>query len=418
MTRPTFSSEKDLHDWFRSLLVAGEDGLASVISNADEIRKFEPANSEQRAIKGSFEYVLKSLCYTEIIADDENISTTVGEILRPDFLLYSADSENIVVVELKNLAGPTRQAGTEASAYSAEVRSYLPYISDGDVVTVLVSTVWPTLLRHYVAHEIIWIGRKIICLEPNDDASLAIIPIDQFASAQEPVQISGKEFGGYQLCLYDDELYGPNANRGRLDPYVNRMRTVLQAMAAQGNALRGHGFAFLWKDRWDQSLAPYSITMVNSAPFQGLGKILLQLKDGETPSEMQERFFRLVADQDPTGHGGTLSSIQAVASSMLKDVCSPRMEGFSTWDALEEIMRGRAELLAFSAWGFFGKRYFELLQSEYQSGASDLSHDDPNVGREMLNLVLDPDAPFVNLSHYFYDDEEEEQEEEPPSEIG
>lgn len=207
MTKPTFSSEQDLHDWFKSLLLSGEDGLASVISNREEIETYQPANAEQRGIKSSFEYVLESLYYTEIIADDENISTTPGEILRPDFLLYSSDSENIVVVELKNLAGPTRQAGTEASAYAAEVRSYLPFISDGDVVTVLVSTVWPTLLCHYVAHEIIWIGRKIICLEPNDETSLAIVPVDRFAAAQKPIQISGKEFGGYQLCLYDDELY-------------------------------------------------------------------------------------------------------------------------------------------------------------------------------------------------------------------
>lgn len=149
--------------------------------------------------------------------------------------------------------------------------------------------------------------------------------------------------------------------------------------------------------------------MINSAPFQGLGKMLLQLKEGEVPSDMQTRFFRLVAEHDPAGHGSTLSSIRTVASNMLDDFCSPQMEGFTTWDAHEEIMRGRAELIAFSGWGFFGKRYFELLQSEYQAGASDLSHDDPTVGRKMLDQVLDPDAPFVNLSHYFYEEEDDEQ---------
>src|SRR5689334_14728819 len=78
---------------------------------------------------------------------------------------------------------PSRQAGTEAGAYAGELRSHLPFLSDGDVVNVLISSVWPTLLRHYVAHEILWIGRKVLCLEPvevGESHSLKIVEPARF----------------------------------------------------------------------------------------------------------------------------------------------------------------------------------------------------------------------------------------------
>lgn len=405
-----FQNEKDMQQWLQGKLNAG-DSIGDLICNLDFFHLFQPQGYNQTAILESFKHCRGSLWCNELISSDANISQTKGEVLRPDFLLYGAEAESVVIVELKNTATATRQAGTEASAYAAEVRSYVPLISDGDVVNVIISTAWPTLLRHYIANEIIWSGRRIICLEPTisdgTTIQLSIISPQTISPETANAGMSDLEIGGYQLCLYDDELYGPSPDRNRFAKHEHQMLTALHAMSAKGNALRGHGFAFLWKDTWEQSLAPYSITVVNSAPFQGLRQILRTVQSMEELSEIHLKFINLVHQFDPAGHGKTLDAITNSAREMLKHFCSPRMEGFTEWRGLREIMIPRAKLLSFSSWGIFQDQHFENVRVAYVNGETSLTFDEPLKGLESIDQIVTSGAPYIDVSHLFGDEDDD-----------
>ncbi len=160
-----FKNEAAMQKWICEELHEA-DGLADLICNCDYLDEFLPQGVEQESILRSFSSCLSALYITEPISEDENISLTRPDSLKPDLILYSAESQGMVIVELKNLAGPSREAGTELGAYACELRSYIPFLSDGDLFNVIISPVWSTLLRHYVFNEIFWQQKNLICLTP------------------------------------------------------------------------------------------------------------------------------------------------------------------------------------------------------------------------------------------------------------
>jgi len=396
-----FSSEKEMQKWLEKAL-EDSGGLADLISeeNIDEFEGIETSNPFEKKVLDSFQLCLKSLYINDVITADENFSMKEGEILRPDFLLYACETQSMVIVELKNISGPTRQVGTEVSAYANEVRSYLPFIADGDIVNVIISTEWPTLLRHYIAHEIYWLHRNIICFEPikvGNDIFLNIKELSSFVDDEIILKVGKESFGGYQLCLYDyDRKEG--VVESTLDNHLEQMKAALSAMAVKGNALKSHGFAILWKDNLEISRAPYSITLLNVAPFQAIGQFLLYLEEGESPSNMQERFIRLVQEHDPQGHSQTLSEIYHYGQSFLDDICSPAVEGFSTWSIHADIIAERGDLISFCSWGAIGEQFFDSLHREYKNGNSKIRADCPNVGLGVIDYLIDPDYVDVPLT--------------------
>ncbi|WP_027518483.1 hypothetical protein [Bradyrhizobium sp. WSM1417] len=406
-----FVDEAEMHQWLRDCFAGGQ-ALGDLIENADALSGAAPSDPRQKRVFESFRYSLESLYVTEVISDDENISLKPGDELYPDFLLYGAETQSLIIVELKNLAGPTRQAGTELGAYAAEVRAYLPFLSDGDTINVVISTQWPVLLRHHILHEIFWMQRNIICLEPlerNGKRRLQVKSVGDFADAEAALEIGEHYIGGYQLCLYDDELRGDPADRNRLGAYKIQMKAAMLALANKGNAQKGHGFAFLWKDEWTESLAPYSITFGNFAPFQSADRFLLALSEDETPTEMQTRWIKIVSEFDPLGHGNSLDEIKEFGCSFLRPFCSPRAEGFTTWATLRKTMLDRGTPIAFQGWGTFESEFFEALRRKYEGGELDTPPDCPGLGLEVVDRLISLNYPRIDLTYYFYDPNDEEE---------
>src|SRR5690606_36324255 len=140
---------------------------------------------------------------------------------------------------------------TEVSAYANEIKAYIPFISDGDIVNVVISSVWPTLLRHYVYHEIFWQQRNLLCLEPikeKGEIKLKIVDVALIAEESVNLKLCNEHLGGYHICLYDYNRYETTKNQNGFDHYVKQMKAALSAMASKGNSQKNHGFAFLWKD--------------------------------------------------------------------------------------------------------------------------------------------------------------------------
>jgi hypothetical protein len=402
-----FENEGKMQEWLEGEIAARES-LSDLI---DEFAKDcdSPTSRAGKKIEDAYRYCIESLHILEVIATDEDIALAKKDRLRPDILAYAPETQSIVIIELKNMSGPTREAGTELSAYCAEINNYLPFISDADIVNVIVSNEWPTLLRRHVVQDTLWRGRKLLCLRPyrvGTEIRLQTVSPIELGCAEVDLQLATQHMGGFQLCLYDNELYSKEPDRTRLDQYLPQMRSAMSAMAAKGNLAGNHGFAFLWKDDWELSLAPYSITILNVAAFNRLDRFLTDLPQGQNLSDIQERFLRLATEHAPEGHGQSLNELTNEAERFLEAFCSPRPEGFTTWPALLHVMDGRAEYVSFAAWGFWGERHLDLLQEKYAAGQKPV-FDSPELGFELVAKVLDPNVPYIDLAYIDWGDDDD-----------
>lgn len=401
-----FENEQKMQDWLEREL-SDREGLTEIIEDFD-FGTAKTASWSFRKVLESYEYCLQSLDLLELISRNEDISISPKEILRPDILAYAPETQSVFIIELKNISGPTRQAGTELSAYCAEVNNYLPFISDSDIINVIISMEWPTLLRRHVVQDILWRGRKLICLRPEligSDIRLKVVTPDDLGCAEVDLKLSPHHVGGYQLCLYDDELYSHSPNRDRMNAHLPQMKSALSAMAAKGHALGSHGFAFLWRDLWAESLAPYNITILNVASFNRLDRFLLELPEGDDLAEISRRLLRMVSEFSPEGHGNSLNDITNEGERFLRAFCTPRTEGFFTWPALRDVMDRRADHVAFTAWGIFGERHLDLLDQEYSAG-NNPDFFSPQIGIKLVNWIVDESVPHIDLAYVDWGDDD------------
>ncbi|RVT74452.1 hypothetical protein EOD40_13150 [Flavobacterium sufflavum] len=397
MAEKLFSSEDAMQKWLSNKLKSGIS-LADIIVGIDEFKEQNFTDIIEIKLHKSFIHCLNSFYLTKIISENENISLKEGDVLKPDFLLYAPETESIIILELKNLASPSRQSGTEVSAYASEIKSYIPFISDGDLINVIISPIWTTLIKHYVLHELFWLQRNIICLEPikvGGDIFLKILDIKNLIDNQISLRLSEKHLGGYQLCLY-------NYSKSNFEPYIEQMKSALSSMAAKGNSQKNHGFAFLWEDNWELSRAPYSITMLNFAPFHSLERFFHN--ENFVPNKMTEKLVTIIKEYAPEGHGESLEQITEAGIFFLKNFSTPRVEGFTTWKPLRDIINSRATLVSFRAWGIFEELLSEKIQKEYQNGNLNISYDNPDLGLKLIDEMIDDEYEFYDLSYYDYDE--------------
>ncbi len=401
-----FVTESKMQEWLSNKLEIVE-GIGELIKDADWLAGTTPANIGEASVLTSFRTSLASLHITETLFENENISLTAPDVLKPDFVLYAPETQSVIIVELKNLTSPSRQAGTELGAYSAEIRTIVPFLPDGDIVHLLISQEWPVLLKHYVRHEIFWQGRNLLCLRPtlqsDGSPSLEVLPLHELAEDISSFQVGKGHLGGYNISLYDDQLYSPTADREKLTAAIEIFKVATQAMAVTGNRLKSHGFAFLWKDKWQQSLAPYSIVVANFAPFQSIERFV---KAGDVP-KVVERFIKVIAEFSPEGHSNTLSEITDTCREIVGQFCSPRIEGFATWGPLSEMLNGRTDYIEFSGWGLFGQAALDEVKTRHSAGDLRCSLSSPDVGKAVLAKVIDDTYEVLDLSYYFYDPNEE-----------
>ncbi len=254
---------------------------------------------------------------------------------------------------------------------------------------------------------LMWHRRSIICLRPvveGDAARLEILLPHELTADLAGHLISEQHVAGYQICLYDDELYSELHDRSRLDSCIDQFRAAMSTLATSGNRLCSNGFAFLWKDRWSESLAPYSITVLHLAPFSSLERFLHTEKD--LPPVVQ-RLIQLVASEDPSGTGDSLWKVAASGMRLLESVCSPRCEGYSDWRSHRSILDQRADNIAFVGWGIFGDALCEQLLFEYQSGNTNVSATDPALGMSVVERLVTRDYNYIDIGLLDFWDEPE-----------
>lgn len=379
-----FDSEAAMQEWLEGVLKNDNMAFEALVSNSCYIENFTAKGYAEEKFVESYNLAWGALTYVEILTADTNISLKKMEALRPDFILYDQEKESIIVVELKNRAQATREAGTEIGAYAAAIRKYMPLLADSDIVNVIVSDAWPPLLRHFIFNEVVWLGRSVICMEPWKESGkkrLRIKDIRSFTDTEQATKIPMNALGGHVIGL---ECLGPQGES--LSRYVPRMRLAGMAMARKGTALRSHGFAFLWQV--DDEHVPYCFTLVNVAPLLDLGHLAEQDPPLSPVNAFAERLRHLVQQYDPGGHTRSLSLIDKHARIFMNQWCKPSSEAYCDWESLKEDIRAKkVKMLGFYPWGVFAEAFHRKLAQRISKGEA-ATHDHCATGWETISELV------------------------------
>lgn len=398
-----FSSENEMQDWLESKFI-NMWGLSDIITNGDYIKSFTATNLSEKKIQDSFEISYGCLHLLELITANKNISSKAGEILKPDLVTYSPEQETIVIIELKNFSGATREAGTEISAYSAELKGSLHSLPDGDIVSVIISPTWPTLIKHYIYNTIVFQNKNLLCLEPcivNGEIMLKIADIQSFVQSSLPEKYNNDQLVGYTICLYDDTQQAEDPPPTKLHNHIQVMFSSMDVIAAKGEKINGHGFAFLSKEIYGFGLSPYFISVVNVAPFKYLEQIV-HLEDIKHYSDLPfalQKYFDIYMRHTPLGYGSSLSSICQASIPLLKTVCSPHIESLTTWDEISRHLTQLWEPMYFVSWGIFNDVAVSTLNDEYSAGKTQRNLNSPSLGFEVVQKLMDTHHNYIELSY-------------------
>jgi len=356
----------------------------ALVSNSLYLENFRPKGYAEEKFVESYNLAWGALTYVEILTADTNISLNKTEALRPDFILYDQEKESIIIVELKNRAQATREAGTEIGAYAAAIRKYMPLLADSDIVNVIVSSAWPPLLRHFIFNEIVWLGRSVICMEPcveNGNDHLRIKDIRCFTDSERAAKIPLDALGGHVIGLERSSQQSESLSR-----HVRRMRQAGMAMARKGTALRSHGFAFLWQT--DNAHVPYCFTLVNVAPLLDLGHLAAQDPPFSMINAFAQRLRHVVRDNGPGGHTRSLSLIDKHARIFVETWCRPVSEAYCDWESLkQDILDHKVRMLGFYPWGIFAEVFHSKLAQRISKG-KDATHDRCATGWEVISELV------------------------------
>lgn len=378
----TFKNEKEMQE--RISQYAREfGGLRGIIKKTN----FTKGKSlEEDTIIDSYKYCLSLLSETVLISEEENISLFKKEQLKPDFLLFDIGGESFVIVELKNAANATRQAGTELGAYSNALKSHFPLIADSDVIFIVISSSWPTLLKNYLFNEMFWHKRKILCLEPsiNDEyLQLECFEPKLLINKKLNKKFNSKSFSGYQYCIYGKDIYSGGEVED-LDNNIEQIKASFEKIVRTSTQNNSHGFAFLWRDFRYQTIARYSITFVDINPFDKFYQNTVELENKFT-----ETLNSCFQENEVTGNtNSTMASVQS-GGSFLKNIANPFAEGSLPWITLKGFMLENSELISFKSWGILVDMYDEFFVEHYKSTGLDTRYDCAKMGLLFTNTIID-----------------------------
>lgn len=375
-----FNYEADMQDWLKRELEIKT--LNCLIHNVDVGVTIPPeAPDYYYKIKDTYSSAARSFGDHEIVSLDSNILGDQRAGLYPDLFLYSIETYALVVIELKNSSNATRQTGTELSAYTNGIHCMLPKFSE--VIKVIVSSHWPTLLCNQVAYDILVNKEKIVCLKPvNIDGQIKLeffIPSSEYFS--KPVILTNWDTLHGVHLEFEDHEWCRRGRLGGLGKYLPQINAFIRNYVMQRTQSKGHGFAFLWKHKQDDSCSPYVATFVELSPFGSLNNICSNRDD-----KVSRKIRQINHDYEPR-HGAWVEDLYREAKKHVGKICFPLASNFNTWQALEKSMLNECHIiLEFYAWGDFHDYYQQLLSEKYSKGEI-INFGDPDSGLELLRKI-------------------------------
>jgi hypothetical protein len=177
------AGERKVQEFLEKLCNAG--ALHNRIEGRDEIERLAGTNLSEgflpnfnldfllriRAIQ-SARAVFDALAEVEIVSNSRrSISADRQGQLYPDLILFSRRTGHFVIFEIKRDWLATREAVTELFAYEQEIRNQMPYISSDQIMYVIVSDSYPTLLTHAIGQAILWQRKNVLAVLLGESSS-------------------------------------------------------------------------------------------------------------------------------------------------------------------------------------------------------------------------------------------------------
>lgn len=349
-SKPTdaFASEQAVQDWLETVVHSGEIqkhirgqekvGLEFTHWSSPEFWPSFPIDYlTRKGCQRAAQNVLASLGPLDLVSkNNRNMSAEKGERLFTDLLYCVRATSQFIVIEVKNQNASAREAITELLAYEHEVLNHLPFAGANDIMMVIVSRRFSTLLDHAVAGLNTWSRRNILCLrfdDSEDDPFLEVhLPkawtsIGQAAMPDNAIATAFLSFAP-EPSLTEDQVYAA-------------CDTAAQLIVREAERSGGSGFALVAHNHFYPDLAegPYLILAGVMDPFSFVDHAIDQ-------GFLQANTSPIANYVHDGGMLGTLSSswnwiggeLQAAAN-YLNAYGSAHWEGFSNWRTLRDVRR-------------------------------------------------------------------------------
>lgn len=348
----TFPSEQAVQDWLEAVVSSGEIkkhirgqemvGLELTHWSSPEFWPSFPVDYlTRKGCQRAAQNVLASLGPLDLISkNNRNMSAEKGERLFTDLLYCARGTSQFIVIEVKNQSTTAREAITELLAYEHEVLNHLPFASANDIMMVIVSREFSTLLDHAVAGLNAWSRRNVLCLRFDDgegDPFLEVhLPrawtsIGQAAMPDSAIVTAFLSFAP-EPSLTENQVYAA-------------CDTAAQLIVREAERSGGSGFALVAHNHFYPGLAegPYLIIAGVVDPFSFVDHAIDQ-------GFLQATTSPIANYVHDGGKLGTLSSSWnwiggdlRAAADYLNAYGSAHWEGFSDWRKLRDVRRWMAD---------------------------------------------------------------------------
>jgi len=407
-----FGREQQVQDWLESAIA--KDLLSDVIVGANKVRE-SLAWSESPEFKPLFpidyltrlgnlrsaEHVLGELHNLELISkNNRSISREKGESLFVDLLYCARETSRFVLFEIKNQDGSARETVTEIMAYEHEALNHTPFSSANDVMMVIVSRNFSTLLDHAVTGLNSWSRRRVLCLRFEDgegDPRLIVhIPTAWSAIGQKGLTANG--------IMTATLSFTPSPDLDEDDIHAV-CSTAASLMVREAERSGGSGFAMVAYNHLYPGMAesPYLILAGIVNPFSFLEKARSEGFLENSRSPISEYILSDDRTYELSASWAWLSCDGGAAVEYLTGYGSPEWALAQGWEGIRNIERWRCPGLTLDRhimpvsvdfWGVLGDyardavRHVERMQNFMSSCARPgMDWRDPILGVLLLDEI-------------------------------
>jgi hypothetical protein len=270
-------SEKELQKWFENK--ADQRSIKESIYNGSFLNTVPI--SQRRNLPRSERYRLAALDNAKIVYDrleharyisgDRSVSVEGKSQLRPDIIIIT-DEANCMLIELKTNKKAERQTVQELLAYSASIKSQLPYLNEH--MFIIVASQWDVLLQQAVKSLImdgklvlpltfdkihdgeyqLYIKESLFCCDKkvNYNPSYAMIPHTLATSLYYSHSDQMTDRGNSSLCKIK---------------IINYLRNVGYRLLNECSKIKQSGFFMIWRDMRNKNYEVISLTVVTVNQF-------------------------------------------------------------------------------------------------------------------------------------------------------
>lgn len=345
-----FDSEQQVQDWLQTVIE--QNMLSNVIIGADKVRDLL-TGYESSEFKPSFpidyltrlgnlraaQHVLGELHTLELVSkNNRSISLEKGERLFVDLLYCARETSRFVLFEIKNQDGSTREAVTEIMAYEHEALNHTPFSSANDVLMVIVSRNFSTLLDHAVTGLNSWSRRRVLCLRFEDHGAEARLVV-HIPSAWSAIGQKGLAANGIVTATLS---FTPLPDLDEHDIHAV-CSTAASLMVREAERSGGSGFAMVAYNHLYPKMAtsPYLILAGVVNPYSFLERAQSEGFLESSRSPISDYILDDGRTADLSASWDWLSCDGGAAVEYLKGYGSPEWALAQEWEGIRNIERWR-----------------------------------------------------------------------------